>query len=36
VRRLGAPDVRMPASPVLQGALVPSAEAIAAAARTLV
>jgi 2-oxoisovalerate dehydrogenase E1 component len=36
VRRLGAPDVRMPASPVLQGALVPSAEAIAAVARTLV
>lgn len=33
VRRLGTPDVRMPAAPVLQQALLPSAGRIAAAAR---
>lgn len=35
VRRLTTPDVRIPASPVLQQALVPDADAIAAAARSL-
>jgi 2-oxoisovalerate dehydrogenase E1 component len=35
VRRLGAPDVRIPAAPVLQEALLPRANAIAAAAREL-
>jgi 2-oxoisovalerate dehydrogenase E1 component len=33
VRRLGTPDVRMPSAPVLQQALLPSRESIAAAAR---
>jgi 2-oxoisovalerate dehydrogenase E1 component len=36
VRRLGAPDTRIPAAPVLQAALLPKAAAIAAAARALV
>jgi 2-oxoisovalerate dehydrogenase E1 component len=35
VRRLGAPDTRIPASPALQAALLPKADAIQAAARTL-
>lgn len=35
VRRLGLPDVRVPASPVLQAALIPSAEKVAAAGREL-
>jgi pyruvate/2-oxoglutarate/acetoin dehydrogenase E1 component len=35
-KRLGVPDVRMPAAPTLQAALIPSAESIAAAARELV
>ena len=35
-RRLGTPDVRMPAAPVLQAALIPSVDAIVAAARELV
>jgi len=36
VRRLGAPDVRIPASPALQSALLPKAAAILAAAKELV
>ena len=36
VRRLGAPDIRMPASPVLQAALLPKAGAILSAIRALV
>jgi 2-oxoisovalerate dehydrogenase E1 component len=35
VRRLTTPDVRIPASPILQQALVPDADAIVAAARGL-
>jgi 2-oxoisovalerate dehydrogenase E1 component len=35
VRRLGAPDVRIPASPALQAALLPKAGAIVAAAKEL-
>lgn len=35
IRRLGAPDVRIPAAPVLQAALLPRAAAILAAARDL-
>lgn len=35
IRRLTTPDVRMPASPDLQAALIPDAGAIAAAARAL-
>ncbi len=35
VRRLAAPDVRIPASPVLQAALLPKADAIVAAARAI-
>lgn len=35
VRRLATPDVRIPASPVLQAALIPNAEAIAAAVRSM-
>jgi 2-oxoisovalerate dehydrogenase E1 component len=35
VRRLATPDVRIPASPVLQAALIPDAEAIAAAVRSM-
>ena len=35
VRRLATPDVRIPASPVLQAALIPGAEAIAAAIRSM-
>lgn len=35
VRRIAAPDIRMPASPLLQKALVPSAETIAAAINEL-
>jgi 2-oxoisovalerate dehydrogenase E1 component len=35
VRRVGAPDTRMPAAPNLQRALLPDATAIAAAARSL-
>ncbi len=35
VRRVGTPDVRMPAAPALQRALVPDADTIAAAARAL-
>jgi pyruvate/2-oxoglutarate/acetoin dehydrogenase E1 component len=34
--RVGSPDVRFPASPVLQDALLPSVDAIAAAALELV
>jgi pyruvate/2-oxoglutarate/acetoin dehydrogenase E1 component len=34
--RVGSPDVRFPASPVLQDALLPSADSIAAAALELV
>jgi 2-oxoisovalerate dehydrogenase E1 component len=34
-RRLATPNVRMPASPVLQAALLPSAASIVAAAREL-
>ena len=36
VRRLATPDVRMPASAVLQATLVPNRDTIAAAARALV
>ena len=36
VRRLGAPDTRIPPAPGLQAALLPSAEAIARAATELV
>jgi 2-oxoisovalerate dehydrogenase E1 component len=36
VRRLGAPDIRMPASPVLQAALLPKAGAILSAIQALV
>jgi len=36
VRRLTTPDVRMPASPMLQNALIPGVEAIVAAASALV
>lgn len=36
VARVATPDVRMPAAPVLQESLVPSAESIAAQARALV
>ncbi len=36
VRRLATPDVRIPASPVLQAALLPNADAIVAAARAIV
>jgi 2-oxoisovalerate dehydrogenase E1 component len=36
IRRLGAPDTRIPAAPVLQAALLPKADAITAAARELV
>lgn len=36
VRRLTTPDVRMPASPILQNALIPGVDAIAAAAADLV
>ena len=36
VRRLGAPDIRMPASPVLQAALLPRAGAILSAIQALV
>lgn len=35
VRRLATPDVRIPASPVLQEALIPNAGAIVVAARQL-
>jgi 2-oxoisovalerate dehydrogenase E1 component len=35
IRRLGAPDIRVPASPVLQESLMPNAERIAAAVRSL-
>jgi 2-oxoisovalerate dehydrogenase E1 component len=35
VDRLATPDMRIPAAPVLQAALLPKAEAIAAAARAL-
>jgi 2-oxoisovalerate dehydrogenase E1 component len=35
VQRLGAPDIRMPASPVLQAALLPKAGAILSAMRAL-
>lgn len=35
ISRLTTPDVRMPSSPVLQKALLPNAETIAAAAKTL-
>jgi 2-oxoisovalerate dehydrogenase E1 component len=35
VHRLATPDMRIPAAPVLQAALLPKAEAIAAAARAL-
>lgn len=35
VRRLATPDVRIPASPVLQAALIPDADAIAAAVRSM-
>lgn len=35
IRRLTTPDVRMPASPVLQDALIPGVDAIVAAAREL-
>jgi 2-oxoisovalerate dehydrogenase E1 component len=35
VRRLGAPDTRIPAAPVLQAALLPKADAIVAAVRAL-
>ena len=35
VARLGAPDIRMPAAPSLQGALIPSSESITAAARVI-
>ncbi len=34
VHRVGAPDVRIPASPLLRNAVIPDAEAIAQAART--
>ena len=36
VQRLGTPDVRMPSAPALQDALLPSADRIVEAARTLV
>jgi len=36
VRRLGSPDVRVPASPVLQAALLPKARAILSALTALV
>jgi 2-oxoisovalerate dehydrogenase E1 component len=36
IRRLGAPDIRVPASPVLQAALIPSADLIAKTAKTLI
>lgn len=36
VIRIGTPDVRMPASPVLQAALIPTADTIAASVRHLV
>jgi len=36
VIRIGTPDVRMPASPVLQAALIPTADTIAASVRRLV
>lgn len=36
VRRLATPDVRIPASPVLQAALIPDAAAIAAAVRSMI
>ncbi len=36
VIRVGTPDVRMPASPVLQAALIPTADTIAASVRHLV
>jgi 2-oxoisovalerate dehydrogenase E1 component len=35
IRRIGLPDVRVPASPGLQAALLPTVETIAAAARSL-
>ncbi len=35
IRRLGAPDTRIPAAPVLQAALLPKADAIVSAARAL-
>ncbi|MBL4574717.1 MAG: hypothetical protein JKY51_01280, partial [Opitutaceae bacterium] len=35
VSRLGTPDTRIPASPILSAALLPDAKAIAAKARTL-
>ena len=35
VLRLATPDVRIPASPVLQAALIPDADAIAAAVRSM-
>ncbi|MBD0282116.1 MAG: hypothetical protein ICV69_07995 [Thermoleophilaceae bacterium] len=35
VRRVGAPDVRLPAAPALQAALLPSADSIARAAERL-
>jgi 2-oxoisovalerate dehydrogenase E1 component len=35
IRRLGAPDVRIPASPLLQAALLPKAAAITSAAKEL-
>jgi 2-oxoisovalerate dehydrogenase E1 component len=35
VKRVGAPDVRMPSAPVLQGAVLPSRDRIAQAARDL-
>ncbi|HEY6633644.1 MAG TPA: thiamine pyrophosphate-dependent enzyme [Rhizobiaceae bacterium] len=36
VRRLATPDVRIPASPVLQAALIPDSSAIASAVRSMV
>ena len=36
VIRVGTPDVRMPASPILQAALIPTADTIAASVRRLV
>src|SRR5690606_41566893 len=36
VERLGTPDVRMPASPLLQAALVPDHDTIAARVRDLI
>ena len=35
IKRVGSPDVRMPAAPVLSQALLPNAESIAAAVRTV-